>query len=174
MKKIIVILITLFVAYNLPAQTKISELKPSEYFDFWLGQWTLSWQSTDSTIGKGENYILKTLNDQVIQENFRVTNDPNMKNFEGKSWSVYNKSNKTWYQTWVDNQGAYLDFVGEVDGEKRIFKRVSKQSADNSIQQRMVFYNIQQDSFTWDWENSSDHGKTWVLRWRIEYKRKNN
>jgi len=40
------------------------------------------------------------------------------------------------------------------------------------IQQRMIFYEIKKDSFTWDWENSTDYGKTWSLQWRINYKRK--
>ncbi|MFC2152052.1 hypothetical protein ACFLSE_05940 [Bacteroidota bacterium] len=154
------------------SQIKISTLDPSSYFDFWIGDWELIWQNSDKSIGKGENSIFKTLNTKVIQENFEVVNDPNMNDFIGKSWSVYNINNGTWYQTWVDNQGSYLDFIGEIEEEKRIFKRTFVKSDGTIITQRMVFYDIEQDSFTWDWENSTDSKKTWKLLWRINYKRK--
>ena len=172
MRNISFTILALLMQLNLLAQTKISELKPTEYFDFWIGEWELSWQNSDGTIGKGENHIFSTLSGKVIEENFRVSSDPNMSNFRGKSWSVYNQKDETWYQTWVDNQGAYLDFIGEIDGNKRIFKRVSVNTDGSTIQQRMVFYNISPSSFTWDWQNSTNKGKTWILRWRIEYKRK--
>lgn len=108
----------------------------------------------------------------MIKENFAVTGDESMKGFTGESWSVFNSNNGTWYQTWVDNQGSYLDFIGEIDGEKRIFKREVQKPDGSIIYQRMVFYDIKADSFTWDWENSTDKGKTWNLLWRIIYERK--
>jgi len=36
----------------------------------------------------------------------------------------------------------------------------------------MIFSNIQKDSFLWDWESSSDEGKTWTTNWKINYKRR--
>ena len=79
-----------------------------------------------------------------------------MSNYTGKSWSVYNTNTDTWHQTWVDNQGAYLDFIGEFDGNKRIFKREVVKSDGSKILQRMVFHDINPDSFTWDWQKSTD------------------
>jgi len=172
--KIIFITILSFIQLsNLPAQTNISDLKPSAYFDFWIGSWDLRWEKSDGTIGEGENTITKILSNKVIQEDFKVTNDPAMSNFTGKSWSVYNKNNGTWYQTWVDNNGAYLDFIGEFHDNKRIFKREFITSDGSLIMQRMVFYEITKNSFSWDWETSLDRGKTWNLRWRIHYTRQN-
>lgn len=172
MKKALTVLILLISTMNVQAQTQIADLKPSEYFDFWLGEWILTWEKSDQTIGRGENSIFKLLNNKVIEENFKVTNDESMNGFTGKSWSVYNSIKETWYQTWVDNQGSYLDFVGEIDGEKRIFKREVLKHDGSLIYQRMVFYDIQADSFTWDWENSTNNGRTWNLLWRINYRRK--
>jgi hypothetical protein len=40
-----------------------------------------------------------------------------------------------------------------------------------TIISRMVFYDISEDSFTWDWESSTDDGDNWTLNWRIEYSR---
>jgi len=171
--KIIFITILSFILLsNLQAQTSISDLNPSRYFDFWIGEWNLTWKKADGSVGEGENSVSKTLNDKVIRENFKVTNDPAMGNFTGKSWSVYNKNNGTWYQTWVDNNGAYLDFIGEFNGNKRVFKREFIMSDGTLLMQRMVFYDIKKDSFSWDWETSSDRGETWELRWKIDYSRK--
>ncbi|PLX11529.1 MAG: hypothetical protein C0597_14930 [Marinilabiliales bacterium] len=172
MKTIWIVIAFSIAQINLQAQMKTTKLHPSEYFDFWLGNWNLSWQGSNNNVGTGENHIFKTLNDHVIEENFKVIDDPNMNGFIGKSWSIYNKNKDTWHQTWVDNQGAYLDFVGEIVGEKRIFKREYIKPDVSKIFQRMVFYNIKENSFTWDWENSADNGETWTLRWRIQYIRK--
>jgi hypothetical protein len=40
------------------------------------------------------------------------------------------------------------------------------------IIQRMVFYNINVNSLTWDWEISRDGGTSWKLQWRINYLKK--
>jgi hypothetical protein len=39
------------------------------------------------------------------------------------------------------------------------------------ISMRMVFYNIKQDSFDWDWQSSED-GTAWKSNWLIHYRRK--
>jgi hypothetical protein len=44
-------------------------------------------------------------------------------------------------------------------------------SDGKEIVQRMVFKEIKNDSFTWDWEKTEDGGKTWKLEWRINYKK---
>jgi hypothetical protein len=40
------------------------------------------------------------------------------------------------------------------------------------INQRMVWYNIQENSLKWNWERSEDKGKNWKVLWEINYKRK--
>lgn len=172
MKKVIIYILLLLSGLSVSAQTELTNLNPEEYFNFWLGSWDLTWKKADRTIGKGENKIEKILDGNVIQENFKVTEDPLMKNFTGKSWTVYNKNNGLWYQTWVDNQGAYLDFIGEFEDNKRIFKRKVTSREGKAFLQRMVFYDIQTNSFSWDWEISFDNGKSWILKWRIKYQRK--
>lgn len=144
----------------------------SASFDFWVGEWDALWYNADNSVGKGENIIYKTLNDKVIFENFKVLDGENLKGFEGKSFSVFNPLTKIWKQTWVDNAGAYLEFIGEVHSDKKIFKREITTRDNRKIAQRMVFYNFKEDSFTWDWESSNDGGETWKLQWRIYYTRK--
>lgn len=141
----------------------------SNAFDFWQGTWEASWTDKDGNVKKGKNTIVKILNGKVLQENFQSLEGDEDSQFIGKSWSVYNAGTDTWKQTWVDNSGAYLEFIGEIDGEDRIFKRKVKKDGV-WYHSRMVFYDIEKDSFTWDWESSND-GKNWNLLWRINYTR---
>lgn len=162
-----------------PKPAKNPTTKPEEKlnkkFDFWIGKWKATWKNADGSTGQATNEITKILNHQVIQENFQVTNDQSLKGFKGLSFSVYNPSAKVWKQTWVDNQGAYLDFYGKFEGDKRIFERkftaTTGKLKGKVVMQRMVFYNIKPQSFDWDWEASLDEGKTWKLNWRIRYTR---
>ena len=64
----------------------------------------------------------------------------------------------------MDNQGSYLDFVGEFnakDGQMILARESAKPDGTKSMQ-RMVFKNISHDEFDWSWEASSDEGKNWI------------
>lgn len=149
---------------------KNAETDPARYFDFWVGEWDLHWEAPDGTIEYGTNTIEKILDGKVILENFEATSG-RFKGYKGKSFSVYHAKDKTWKQTWVDSEGAYLDFSGETGGEKRIFIRDGVGRDGKPVMQRMVFRDITINSLTWDWERSTDNGQTWQLQWRIEYQR---
>lgn len=71
----------------------------------------------------------------------------------------------------MDNGGGYLDFTGEFEGNKRMFIRKGISPQGNSVMQRMIFFDIESNSFTWDWQISKNDGETWQLRWRINYQR---
>ena len=160
-----ILLVTSTVAFAQP------DLPSANYFDFWIGEWDLTWKDSDGSIGTGKNTITRILNDKVILESFEGLTGQN-KGFVGKSWSVFNPQSQQWKQTWVDNQGAYLDFKAEFEGDNRMFVRNSTGPNGNEVLQRMVFKDIKAGSFTWDWESSLDGGETWTLQWRINYKRK--
>lgn len=142
----------------------------STTFDFWVGKWDASWQNPQGVTEKGTNFIEKILDGRVIQEHFVILSGQN-KGFKGTSISVYNPVTKSYHQAWADNSGGYFDFIAEVDGEKKIFTTQPRKRGDDTIIQRMVFYDIKHESFTWDWELTKDHGKTWSLQWRIHYTR---
>lgn len=42
-------------------QTALEELEPEAYFDFWLGNWHLTWEDSDGTLAKGSNRIERIL-----------------------------------------------------------------------------------------------------------------
>lgn len=160
-------MILLVMNYGLSAQEVD---KATTQYDFWLGDWNLTWDDGNGTIGKGTNRIQIILDGVVIQENFEALVGQ-LKGFKGTSISVYNPTTKQWKQAWADNQGSYFNFVGEIDGDKRIFKTQVFVRGEKKIIQRMVFYDITHDKLTWDWEKSEDGGTTWQLQWRINYER---
>lgn len=125
-------------------------------FDFWLGTWRGVWDG-----GEGTNTITKIFDGRVVHEQFRSDG------FEGMSVSVYDPDARIWRRTWVDSQGNYLDFVGRRTAGGAMDLR--SEAADGLY--RMLWHEIEPDSFSWRWERSTDEGATWDPRWLIAYER---
>ncbi len=133
-------------------------------FDFWVGDWELTWNDTS----KGYISITKEFDGCVIHEHF----SDSVNKYYGGSVSVYNPKKGVWEQTWIDNSGNYMVFEGRFENGQMILGRSVLDSAGNTIQQRMVFLNISTDRFDWRWESSRDGGTTWKENWFIHYRRK--
>ncbi len=173
-EKLLLILLPFFFIWpsTSNSQTKNKDqISQKDYLNFWLGNWDLTWKNPDGSIGKGTNRVTKILKDNVIQESFKAFTGPQA-GFAGISVSVYSPGNNLWHQTWVDNNGGYLDFVGKMSKDQRIFFRYYVDSQNKEIIQRMVFYNIKEKSFDWNWEISGNEGRTWEIKWQIHYSRK--
>jgi hypothetical protein len=136
-------------------------MNPENQFDFWLGEWDVSWGED----GKGTNHVKKILDGKVIHEDF------NAPDLHGISHSVYDPERKLWCQTWVDNNGTYLDFTGKFEDGKMILSRDAIVRGE-ACKQRMVWFNIEAKKFDWNWERSDDGGETWRTLWQIKYRRK--
>jgi hypothetical protein len=146
-----------------PVQTR-SPFDGTE-LDFWIGTWDVSW-----TGGHGTNRLARVLGDHVIHEQFEGADDDGGGALHGESWSVFDPERRIWRQTWVDDQGGYLDLVGDrVDG-LFAFVRAAPEHGP-AARQRMVFRDVLADRFRWTWEFSPDDGATWTTRWEIAYRR---
>jgi len=150
------------------AQAQPASPQAADLFDFWLGDWDVSWTNADGTRGRGRNRIAKVLDGNVIEENFEETPDGKTPPLKGRSLSVQHKASGVWRQAWTDNQGGYFSFTAQVDGDKRIF--ITDMVDQKAL--RMVFHSIRKDTLTWDWEGTKDGGKSWTRQWRIEYQRR--
>lgn len=164
--KIILILIVTIPLWT-QAQNKCSAEEYSQ-FDFWVGDWNLTWKDGNGNENKGSNTITKTLNGCAIEENFSDLQS----GFKGRSFSVYSPKKDLWQQTWVDNSGGYLVFTGGMFDGEMILNGSFVDKNGNNIQTRMVFKNINANSLDWSWERSADNGNTWHVTWLINYKRK--
>ena len=135
--------------------------QPESQFDFWLGEWDVTWGED----GRGTNQVLRIMNNKIIQENFSAPD------LQGMSVSSYDRERGLWCQTWVDNNGGYLDFTGKFDDGRMTLTRDAIVRGE-ACKQRMIWYNIEEDQFDWNWERSDDGGTTWRVVWQIKYKRK--
>jgi len=132
--------------------------------DFWIGAWAARWGEN----GRGTNRISRILNGRVVFEEFEGAGRQDR--LVGRSFSVYDADRRLWRQTWVDDQGSYLDFSGERVDDWFAFHRRSPEVGPAN-EQRMVFRDIAADSFRWTWEASEDGGASWSVRWEIDYRR---
>ena len=166
-------LVTLCAAQSQPASAKpptpCSEAQQSQ-LDFWIGSWDLTWPGNSaSEVAHGTNNVTRILDGCVIEENFSGGTAMPLR---GLSVSLFNARSGKWQQTWVDNQGAYLDFVGEFKDGQMILARDATKPDGSKVMQRMVYKNIAPTEFDWSWESSADGGKTWKVIWPIHYRRK--
>jgi len=167
------------VSHLLGQQSSSSAPTPSPYpcaaaeqkqLDFWVGEWELTWPGAKSgELGHGSNSIQRLLDGCVVQENFSAQASGHLR---GTSVSTFDANAGKWKQTWVDNEGGYLDFVGEFKDGQMILQREAVGKNGAKSLQRMVWKNIGANELDWSWEASADGGKTWQVQWPIHYKRK--
>ena len=69
----------------------LMNLPPHEQFDFWLGEWDVSWGDGQH----GRNHVTRILDSHVIQESF---NGAPAVEFQGLSLSVYSPRLRQWQQ----------------------------------------------------------------------------
>jgi hypothetical protein len=144
--------------------------QPADLFDFWIGDWAVSWKNADGTVGKARNHVSRILDGSVIEERFEQDAADPAPLLKGRSLSVRDPRG-LWHQAWADNQGGFFALTASVDGDRRLFSTALVPAGDQVKGQRMVFHHITPDAFTWDWEGTTDGGKTWKLLWQLDYRR---
>jgi hypothetical protein len=112
----------------------------------WLGRWDCMWGKD----GRGSSEVRAIMDGRVILERF--DGRPGL-DFQGMSVSVYRPASRSWRQTWVDDEGNYWDFAGGMDGDRMILRTKELQDG-NEVELRMVFFDIERDSFEWSWHRS--------------------
>lgn len=142
------------------------QLDAGRQFDFWLGEWDCSWDDGDHR-QLATNSVYLDLGGKVVVENF--DGRPSL-DFQGLSFSVYDRNARCWKQTWVDSDGNYLDFVGSFENGVMELRR-SGEVDGATARFRMRWENIERDSFDWSWQRSDDDGETWTSLWEMEYSR---
>ena len=138
------------------------ELDAARQFDFWLGEWDCRWHA-DGLEHVGTNSVYADLGGVVLVENFDAR--PSL-DYQGLSYSVYDRAEQCWKQTWVDSEGTYLDFTGRFEDGVMELRR----SADDVVF-RMRWENIEPNGLDWSYQRSEDGGETWTALWEIGYSR---
>tara|TARA_R110002096_G_scaffold415163_1_gene616631 strand:- start:18106 stop:18666 length:561 start_codon:yes stop_codon:yes gene_type:complete len=162
MKKLLVLLLLMLVPASqcfAQATSPVCTSEDHDDLDFWVGKWNAVWDG-----GSGTNEITKEYSGCVIREDFKGSN------LLGMSVSTYFPGDKSWHQTWMDEQNGYLNLDGYYDGADYIF-HTTPDANNPDIQLQMVFSDIKKDSFTWTWMRTTDGGKNWQNNWQISYTR---
>jgi hypothetical protein len=147
----------------------VDRVEPRSQFDFWLGEWELTWPAgqmggVEGEQGRGTNSISRLYDGMVIEENFALAD----RSFEGHSVSVYDESTGRWRQTWVDSAGGYIALSGGLEDGVMVLR--TEPTPEGRVN-RMVFREVTADSLMWDWQRSTD-GVVWSDLWNISYRRK--
>ena len=133
-------------------------------FDFWLGEWQVSW---DEGRSRGRNSITREYGGSVIYERF--DGRPGLE-LIGMSVSVYREDADRWFQTWVDDSGNYFPLHGGMEDGSMVLL-CEKQGPRGGLTYRMRFSDIEDDRFAWSWQSSTDGGDTWSSLWELDYRR---
>ena len=148
-----------------------SNCSEDEYrqLDFWLGEWDLSWDNGDGSIGTGTNSITQQpYGNCVIMENFDGAPSIPLK---GMSVSTYHKPVGQWRQTWVDNTGGFFALHGGPTDDGNFSLELQRLS-NNGPYRRMIWKNIKANSMDWHWQGRSNSDEGWSDLWVIKYSRK--
>lgn len=165
MLKLLTFLLILLTLNSKGQNSKPCSSPAASQFDFWVGEWDLTYGDTMHATNKIEH----DFDGCVIHENFF---DP-AQQYRGESWSMYDPQSKMWRQTWVDNQGSYFALTGKFEkNEMLLFTAPHELKKGGNGYNKMRFYNITSNEFDWNWEQTTDEGKTWKVIWSIHYKRK--
>ncbi len=150
-----------------PAVIAVADPELSQ-FEFWLGRWVVLHRDESGHEWPGSNVVSLVEGGRAVEERFSLV-QPDGGLMTGRSYSVP-VPGRGWCQTWVDNAGSYLDFVGGWDGrEMRLLREGERAGA--KVRQRMIWYDITPAAFSWDWQSSADGGSTWQLDWQLSYVR---
>ena len=134
-------------------------------FDFWVGEWDVKSPQGQKV---GTNSVQLILGDCVVFENWTGGGGGT-----GKSFNFYNANTGKWQQTWVDDKGSVLEFMGEYkEGAMRFTAETPSQGGGKTLH-RLTFFPIEKDHVRQLWEQSTDEGKTWSVAFDGQYIRKN-
>jgi len=103
-----------------------------QLFDFWLGDWTV-YDSTDLIVG--HNLIEKAQKGCLLVEHWTSASGNT-----GTSYNYFRRSDSTWNQVWVDEQGGVLELKGTfTDGAMVLRSQLVKGRNDSLIYHRITW-----------------------------------
>jgi len=171
-KKVIIIL--LFIAttpLSLIAQKSACSDQKFRAFDFWQG----TWEVFDKN-GKiaGESKISLILDSCVVLEEWTSAGSQNGVVYKGKSFNTYNSASKEWQQTWVDNTGNTTEYLrGKATEGHIVFYADRVISAKGKyFLRKLSFIKLSDIRVRQLGERSDDEGKTWIIEYDLEYRKK--
>lgn len=131
-------------------------------FDFWIGEWD---PKNTQGVTVGSSSIQLILGQCIIFENWSTPVS------SGKSFNIYNTTDKKWHQTWVDDKGTFTHYIGGIEDGKMVVVADTIVSGKKTLA-KMTFSKLPNGDVRQHGENSTDEGKTWTTSFDFTYVRK--
>lgn len=131
-------------------------------FDFWIGDWIVT---TPQGHRAGTSSVQLILGSCVLQENWTGSSGTS-----GKSFNLYNATDKQWHQSWVDDKGTFAHYIGGLtNGAMQL--TADQLFEGKPARERMTFTRLPDGRVRQHGERSTDQGKTWSTTFDLVYKR---
>jgi hypothetical protein len=148
-----------------PDSEPCSESTESRQFDYWLGEWTVTYPGAP---GGSTSKVQLELDKCMVVERW-----DGGKGHNGENMFAYSADDKKWHGMFADNQGRVHVFEGKVLEGRAEFYGPSHGPNGETVLDRIRIVRISGDKVEQSWEKSTDNGGTWTTEFRGEYSRKN-
>jgi hypothetical protein len=150
-----------------PKKTPPCERVEAHQFDFWIGDWVVYKNNSDTIVGY--NKISPVAGNCALLEDYTTKN----KQYKGNSINKYNFAKKKWQQMWVDNSGLTLELEGSFADNKMILEGEQLNFATGKmLKNRITWFKHDDGTVRQLWEQSQDDGKTYQIAFDGLYKKK--
>lgn len=147
-----------------PDSTACSSNAASRQFDFWLGEWSVTYPGAPNA---SSSTVSLELGKCVVMENWSGG-----KGHEGMNIFAYSADDKHWHGMFADNEGRVHVFEGKVEGGSAEFLGPSSDADRKTELNRIRVKRVSSDRVEQTWEKSADNGALWKIVFRGEYSRK--
>jgi hypothetical protein len=151
-------------AFGAAEPAACSSNSDSRQFDFWLGDWTVTYPGTP---GASLSKVYLELDKCLLVESWAGG-----KSHTGKNMFAYSSDDKSWHGMFADNEGRVHIFEGKVTPGSAEFTGPSVGVDGKAVLNRIRIVRINADKVEQTWEKSSDNGATWNVEFRGDYSRK--
>lgn len=163
-----VMLIALLGPGDLMAQGASAPCSGPEYhqFDFFAGDWLATRPDGKPA---GTNLVSTELGGCLLLEHWEGAGGTN-----GQSMNFFDRNDQKWHQVWVDNEGNWLDLVGQLNGRSMEFLATTTGPGGKPQQIRAAFVDNGDTTVREHYESSMDDGKTWKPEFDATFARRKN
>lgn len=164
--KIIFINLLLIFTSSTYSQSNTCACCTNEYrkFDFWSGNWHV----TSNGQAAGTNNIYFIQDSCILMENWVGAGGTT-----GSSFNFYDKTDKTWNQLWIDNQGNKLKLKGQLDGNSMVMMSDPSINGNNQIViHKITWTPLDNGDVRQLWESTQNGGKSWSVLFDGNYSKK--
>ncbi|MEZ5045642.1 MAG: hypothetical protein R2831_01475 [Chitinophagaceae bacterium] len=145
------------------AQIKTCDMPQASQFDFWIGEWKVYKNGTDTLVGFN---TIKKVAGCALQENWRSVQS----NSIGTSLNKFNAANNLWQQFWVDNNGNTLELAGYYKDNKMILLYEPKANVRQNYH-RITWFQINDSTVRQLWETKYNTTDEWSVAFDGLYKK---